>query len=93
MPISSNIPNKSLAEIPEPSGLPLVGQSLNLIYDPLAYLVKQYHALGSIFKMQMGFQNYVVLAGEDANRLLAREDSVLFESRTLFGGFADVANT
>ena len=93
MALAEQRTHQRLALAPEPPGLPLLGQSLNLVIDPLAYLVEQYQTLGPIFKVQMGLQRYVVLAGLDANRFLAKNDGVLLESYTLFGGFARYANT
>ena len=79
-------------EIPQPAGLPIIGQTLNLIQDPLDYLIHNYYRHGPLYRVQMGFKSYLVLAGHEANRLLARYDGQLFESYTLFGGFARYTN-
>ncbi|MCA9985426.1 MAG: cytochrome P450 [Anaerolineales bacterium] len=79
-------------EIPQPAGLPFLGQTLNLVQDPLDYLVHNYYRHGPLYRVQMGFKSYLVLAGLDANRLLARADGQLLESYTLFGGFARYTN-
>ncbi|MGJ3240982.1 MAG: cytochrome P450 [Anaerolineae bacterium] len=78
-----------VAEAPRATGFPLVGNTFDMLYDPARFLTETYHKLGSVFHVQAGFKKYVVLAGEDANKLLAREDGVLLESHTLFGDFAE----
>jgi cytochrome P450 len=86
-------PASPLADAPHAKGYPLLGNTLSMLSNPALYLAKQYQLLGSVFHIQAGFKKYVVLAGEDANKFLAKEDSVLLESHTLFGGFADAVNT
>jgi cytochrome P450 len=78
---------------PAVDGLPLIGSSLNLLYDPLSYLVEKYHELGPVFRMQMGFTHYTVMAGIDANRFLATEGERVFSSESLFGGLAKEMKT
>lgn len=74
---------------PKAPGLPLIGNSLSMLNDPLAYLVAQYRELGPVFRVKMGFQNYWVLAGLEANRFLATEANEKCSSERLFGGFAE----
>jgi cytochrome P450 len=73
---------------PKAPGLPLLGNSLSMLSDPLSYLVQQYHELGPVFRVKMGFQKYTVLAGYEANRFLASEANDVCSSEGLFGGFA-----
>jgi cytochrome P450 len=73
---------------PKAPGWPVLGNSLSMLNDPLAYLVEQYHALGPVFQVKMGFQNYWVLAGLDANKFLATEANEVCSSEGLFGDFA-----
>jgi cytochrome P450 len=74
-------------------GLPLIGNSLNLLYDPVKYLVELYQQHGAVFQIKMGFQNYTVMAGLEANKFLAKEGERVFSSESLFGGFARAMNT
>ncbi len=78
---------------PKAPGWPLLGNSLSMLNDPLAYLVEQYHELGPVFQVKMGFQNYWVLAGLDANKFLATEANEVCGSEGLFGGFAKQLGT
>jgi cytochrome P450 len=78
---------------PKVAGLPLVGNTFKMLHDPLAYLVEQYHQLGPIFRIRMGLQDYTVLAGIEANQLLASAEAErLFGSERLFGNFANEVN-
>jgi cytochrome P450 len=78
---------------PKAPGLPLLGNSLSMLSDPLAYLVEQYHELGPVFRVKMGFQNYTVLGGIEANRFLATEANEVCSSEGLFGGFAEALDS
>lgn len=73
---------------PKAPGLPVIGNSLSMLSDPLSYLVDQYRQLGPVFRVRMGFQNYWVLAGFEANRFLATEANDVCGSEGLFGDFA-----
>ena len=79
--VSSTLP-------PKAPGLPLIGNSLSMLNDPLAYLVDQYRERGPVFRVKMGFQNYWVLAGIEANKFLATEANDVCSSEGLFGDFA-----
>ncbi len=90
----SEQPSLHLRRIPPAvPGLPLLGNSLNMLNDPLRFLVSQYHTLGPVFRVQMGFQKYTVMAGLEANKFLAQEGERVFSSKSLFGGMADAFNT
>ena len=79
---------------PTASGhLPIIGSSLNMLYDPLTYLTKEYQKHGSVFRVKMGLQNYVIMAGLEANQFLAKEGERVFSSESLFGGLARAMNT
>lgn len=85
--------NVALKEIPRAGGLPLIGNSLDMLHDPLSYLVEQYLELGPVFKVKMGFQNYTVMAGIEANRFLAGDGEQYLSSERLFGGMAKAMKT
>ena len=59
-------------EIPCAAGLPLAGNALDLARDAEAFLLRQYRSLGPIFRVRAFGRRFVVLAGPDANLLLAR---------------------
>lgn len=78
---------------PKAPGWPLIGNSLSMLNDPLSYLVEQYRQLGPVFRVKMGFQNYWVLAGLEANRFLATDANEVCGSEGLFAGFAQSLGT
>lgn len=84
---------RPIHEAPRADGLPLVGSTLQMLEDPMRYLVEQYHTHGPIFRMRMGFKDYVVLAGIEANKLLATREAEHLTSKTLFGDFQSYLNT
>ena len=59
-------------EIPRAAGLPLAGNALDLLRDAEAFLLKQYRSLGPIFRVRAFGRRFIVLAGPEANLLLAR---------------------
>lgn len=79
----SNAPLPPLAP-----GLPLLGNALNMMNDPLSYLVACYHELGPIYRIRALNREMTVLAGLEANQFLARAGDELLSSEALFGGFA-----
>lgn len=79
---------RAAALAPFVPGLPLLGNALNLRYDPLAYFTRLYHEYGAIFRLNILNREITVLAGIEANQLLAQDSTVLFGSDELFGGFA-----
>ncbi|HYO87288.1 MAG TPA: hypothetical protein VER79_01500, partial [Candidatus Limnocylindrales bacterium] len=78
---------------PKAPGLPVLGNSMSMLSDPLAYLVEQYRELGPVFRVKMGFQNYTVLAGIEANKFLATEANDVCSSDGLFGDFSAALGT
>lgn len=94
--MSTSVQSVTRSRLPLPPrapGLPLLGNTLQLLNNPLAHLVSVYHELGPIFRIRMGFQEYTVIAGLEANQLLAREGERIFSSEGLFGGFARAMKT
>lgn len=59
-------------EIPCAAGLPLAGNALDLARDAEAFLLMQYRSLGPVFRVRAFGRRFVVLAGPEANLLLAR---------------------
>ncbi len=71
------------------SGLPFIGNALSLRSDMTAFLVRNYHQHGSVFRIRVLNQEYFILGGIDANRLLSKEGNTLFTGEGVFGGFAE----
>ncbi|MBK9125470.1 MAG: cytochrome P450 [Chloroflexi bacterium] len=78
---------------PRMPGIPYLTDNVNMLNDPLRYLVQGYRELGPVFRVRMGFTEYTVLAGLEANLFLQREAEQYLTSETLFGGMARQFNT
>ncbi|PRP91168.1 putative cytochrome P450 [Enhygromyxa salina] len=70
---------------PRASGLPILGSSLALLRDPLAFLRAAHAKHGPIFEVRAANRRFVVLAGREANRFVGREGRELLESRSFWG--------
>ena len=61
-------------------GLPLLGHAIGLSTDPMAFLTKQYLALGPVFRVRVPGDAITVLAGPDANSFLQRKSRLYLRS-------------
>ncbi|MBX7227690.1 MAG: cytochrome P450 [Chitinophagales bacterium] len=75
-------------EIPVVKGIPVMGSTLELMKDPLAFCVKNYKKYGSIFKIKTIYEDYVVMAGLEANQFLSRNGNDVFSSEKVWTPFA-----
>lgn len=73
---------------PLAAGMPLFGNALNMINDPLAYLVESYHQYGSVFRLRVLGREAIVLAGLEANRLVMSMGADLAKGG-IYTGFSD----
>ena len=55
---------------PRMPGIPFLTDNLNMLNDPLRYLVRGYQKLGPVFRVRMGTIEYTILAGLEANLFL-----------------------
>lgn len=81
-------PSARLPLPPKAPGLPGLGSTLGMYNDPLHYLLRLYHTLGPIFRVQVPGRTYTVLAGLEANQFMTRGGDEYLGSGDLFGGFA-----
>ena len=58
--------------IPSLPGLPFLGQALSLASSPTKFLVKNYRRHGPVFRVRLPGQDWVALAGAEANRFVQR---------------------
>ena len=56
--------------IPQVPGLPMLGNALSLIQDPIGFLVRSYLQFGPVFRAGAPGRWYTALAGPSANRFL-----------------------
>jgi len=62
------------------SGLPVLGNTLDMAKDIIALCVTQYKTLGPIFRLRALNQEMVVLAGPEANTFITQEGADKFRS-------------
>jgi cytochrome P450 len=74
---------------PLATGLPVLGNALDMRIDPLAYFLDLYHRFGPVFRIRLPGREVWILAGIEANRVLARSDGEALTSGKLFGGVAE----
>lgn len=70
-------------------GWPVLGNALAMQQDLVAFLVRQYQRLGPIFRVRALNQEFVVMAGPEANTFVTQAGADKFRSRELwhkFGG-------
>ena len=61
-------------------GLPVLGHAIGLSTDPMAFLTKQYRALGPVFRVRVPGDAITVLAGPEANAFLQRQSRLYLRS-------------
>lgn len=75
-PSSEYIVSKKLLP-PLVKELPILGSSIPMLTDPLRYFVRLYHQYGPIFRIKLPGREYTILAGLEANQLMATADEYL----------------
>ena len=72
---------QTVSRFPRPplvKGLPVIGSLRDLLQNPHAFVKQAYRQHGEVFRFRALHREYVVLAGQDANRLVAGENRDLF---------------
>ncbi len=69
-------------------GLPILGSSLELGSDSLAFFVKQYHEVGAIFRVRSLDRQFTVLAGVEANQFVNQVGTEFLSGKDFWQGFA-----
>jgi retinoid hydroxylase len=64
---------KSAEKMPRSMGLPLIGDTLELMASQGWTLTKQYERCGLVFRLRILGKNYAVLVGPEANRLILQD--------------------
>ncbi|HRK27025.1 MAG TPA: cytochrome P450 [Chitinophagales bacterium] len=68
-------------------GLPILGNTLNMINAPIDFIVEQYHKLGPVFKINTVNQQIIFIAGHEANQFLSRAANDYLITKEIWGGF------
>ena len=74
------------SKIPAARGLPVIGSVFDMAQDMRAFLTESYLELGPVFSVRLLNRRFIVLAGVEANRLLAREGPRHFRSLEFWSG-------
>lgn len=77
---------------PDAGGLPLLGGALDLMKDPLQYMVRQYQVLGPVFQVRALNRKFIVLAGPEANLFMSRHGDKYLTGEKTWATFADEIN-
>lgn len=72
---------------PVAPGLPLVGNAVDLLRDPLACFVRLYERMGPVFRVVAPGRSYVVLAGPEANRSFLSWDERFLSSQPVYAPY------
>lgn len=67
-------------------GLPLVGSALQMAQDILKFFVQVYHEHGPVTRIRVMNDEYVVIAGPEANIFFSREGNDHFRSKEFWEG-------
>ncbi len=86
-------PAPTLLTPPKVPGVPLLGNSLQLAADPAAFFVGAYQRLGPIFKVNVFFQDYTVLAGKEAFSFFLKEKERYFSRESFYKAFSKELGT
>ncbi|MBL9023644.1 MAG: cytochrome P450 [Myxococcales bacterium] len=76
-------------------GAPLIGSGLALFKDPYRWWARQYERFGPVFRVRLPIEGgvWTVLAGTEANALLARDGARLFSQAMTYPRAKDVLET
>ncbi len=85
MSVDTSIEQPSLPRLAR--GWPLLGNALAMRQDLVTFLVEQYKQLGPIFRVRALNQEFVVLAGPEANTFVTQQGADVFRSHELWHEF------
>jgi len=71
---------RDLKHVPGTSGLPVIGQTLGFLHDPLAFTRSQYRRFGPISRINFLFRERACLLSADANELVLRDREGIFSA-------------
>ena len=69
-------------------GLPLLGNNLQLMRDPEAFLINGLHEYGPAYRVQLGLEKYVVMIGEAACKFFLKNGEKGFSRESFYSRFA-----
>jgi cytochrome P450 len=87
--VSTPVSTVTFPRPPLATGMPVFGNVLDLARDTRAFLTEKYLELGPIFRVRALNQEFIVLAGTEANLFMTREGTNYFRSREFWEGMDD----
>jgi cytochrome P450/CRP-like cAMP-binding protein len=82
------VPSLPLPRPPRMPGLPFLGNNIDLMRDPEAFLINGLHEYGPVFRVRLGLENYTVLIGEEACRFFVKNGEKGFSRESFYQRFA-----
>ncbi len=79
--------------IPTVPGWPLLGNTLQLAGRPAAFFSEAYRQYGPVFRVNIFFRDYIVLAGKEGFDFFAREGERYFSRSAFYARFAQELGT
>jgi CRP-like cAMP-binding protein/cytochrome P450 len=79
---------RALPAPPRKPGLPIVGNTLQVMRDPEAFLLDAYHEYGPVFTIRLGLDDFTVLIGDEARAFFLRVGERGLDREPFYGRFA-----
>lgn len=83
----------SATDTPAVPGLPILGNTLQVAGDPPGFFTRAYHEHGPVFRVNVLFQDYFVLAGKEGFDFFLREGERYFSRDAFYARFAQELGT
>lgn len=80
-------------EAPAVPGLPIIGNTFQVAADPPGFFTQNYHRYGPVYRVNVLFQNYFVLAGKEGFEFFLREGERYFSRGAFYDRFAQELGT
>ena len=75
-------------QIPKVPGFPIIGNTKQLLNDPLELCVQSYKKYGPVFRIRSLFDDIVVLAGLEANQFLDQRGDEFLTAEEVWGAYS-----
>lgn len=79
-------------EIPIAKGKPIIGNALELLKNPIEFLLEEYNRSGPVFRVKAPGTNAIIMAGADANRFMQMQGAEYFSTAEAWQVFKEELN-
>jgi cytochrome P450 len=76
---------QSLDSIPAVRGLPILGNTLDLIQEPIPFMARAYQEYGPVFRLRVPGRTITILAGLEANQLFTTHGDAYLKLGPIYG--------